>query len=614
MILKHLSYISPSRPAAIVTFSEGLNVVHGASNTGKSFIVTSIDYMLGGTGLRRQIPESEPYNQILLCIHHAGEDITISRSPKGGGAMIYTGIFVDKIPSSVEPTMELTPGKFREYLNSALGLEGIALRKNAKNETKALTIRTLLPLFIAGESRIYSEQSPYLGENRTDKTYERSRLRFLVTGADDSKLVADEKDNVRVSRQSKLEVLEELKIRKQAQLVALRPNDEPIEEFEDQKERLSDSLEAASRLLENDEGSYREMARMYRSASQRYQASLNRRDELDSMIERFALLDEQYSSDVERLEANLEAGGFFRLLPDKDCPLCGSKAKERAALDHAHADIEQIITATRAELFKTVVNQLDLRKLISELANEQIALSGKLKEQDETVDNLGKQTRALSIPMRSQQGRFKELFSEMTEVENVIGLFDEVREFEDMIKSLERERQSADSGPEAADLPLRAIDEVSKNVENLLTEWALENEARVYFDAKDDDFVINGKRRQDNGKGYRAISYAAALLALQMKARTEDAPEPGFALLDTPLLAYEPPIEGEQDEQDEAIASSATNQLFLESLAKLSGQHIVLENERALPDKLPSETHSIVFTGKSGVGRFGFFPVDHERS
>ncbi|ENI4023168.1 AAA family ATPase [Pseudomonas aeruginosa] len=43
-----LGFFGPNKEPACVSFGAGLNVIYGASNTGKSFIVEAIDFMLGG--------------------------------------------------------------------------------------------------------------------------------------------------------------------------------------------------------------------------------------------------------------------------------------------------------------------------------------------------------------------------------------------------------------------------------------------------------------------------------------------------------------------------------------------------------------------------------------
>ena len=62
--LRFLGFFGPQKPPATVTFGYGLNVIYGASNTGKSFIVEAIDFMLGGKPPLRDIPERVGYDRL----------------------------------------------------------------------------------------------------------------------------------------------------------------------------------------------------------------------------------------------------------------------------------------------------------------------------------------------------------------------------------------------------------------------------------------------------------------------------------------------------------------------------------------------------------------------
>ena len=55
--LRHLVFHGPDRPPAALEFGPGLNVIYGASECGKSFVVEAIDFMLGGKQQLRDIPE-----------------------------------------------------------------------------------------------------------------------------------------------------------------------------------------------------------------------------------------------------------------------------------------------------------------------------------------------------------------------------------------------------------------------------------------------------------------------------------------------------------------------------------------------------------------------------
>ena len=60
--LRNLVFLGPKKSPAEISFNSGVNVVCGASDTGKSFIVEAIDYYLGGAKLR-DIPERVGYDK-----------------------------------------------------------------------------------------------------------------------------------------------------------------------------------------------------------------------------------------------------------------------------------------------------------------------------------------------------------------------------------------------------------------------------------------------------------------------------------------------------------------------------------------------------------------------
>ena len=62
--LRRIAYTGPAKQAEH-SFRSGVNVICGASDTGKSFLAESIDFMLGGSDLR-DIPERTPYGEIQL--------------------------------------------------------------------------------------------------------------------------------------------------------------------------------------------------------------------------------------------------------------------------------------------------------------------------------------------------------------------------------------------------------------------------------------------------------------------------------------------------------------------------------------------------------------------
>ncbi|MCB1882102.1 MAG: AAA family ATPase, partial [Gammaproteobacteria bacterium] len=65
-LLRYLAYFGPDRMPAEILFQPGLNVIYGSSETGKSLIVESIDFMLGQKDPVRDVPERKGYDRIRL--------------------------------------------------------------------------------------------------------------------------------------------------------------------------------------------------------------------------------------------------------------------------------------------------------------------------------------------------------------------------------------------------------------------------------------------------------------------------------------------------------------------------------------------------------------------
>ncbi|AKK26827.1 AAA family ATPase [Mycobacteroides abscessus] len=90
--LTHLTFVGPGKAPATVDFGPRTTVIHGPSDTGKSFIVDAIDFMLRGSTLR-EIPQRAGYSTVLLGIRTpTGEDVTLTRGVEGGSFGLLEGV------------------------------------------------------------------------------------------------------------------------------------------------------------------------------------------------------------------------------------------------------------------------------------------------------------------------------------------------------------------------------------------------------------------------------------------------------------------------------------------------------------------------------------------
>src|SRR5690625_2910656 len=91
--LRHLVFIGPSIEPAELEFDEGLNIIYGASNTGKSFASKAILFMLGASKSLPEIEEITIYDSVSLALTLPdNRDVTLYRSTRGGQFKLYEGL------------------------------------------------------------------------------------------------------------------------------------------------------------------------------------------------------------------------------------------------------------------------------------------------------------------------------------------------------------------------------------------------------------------------------------------------------------------------------------------------------------------------------------------
>src|SRR5690606_14839391 len=115
----------------------GVNVVCGASDTGKSFLAESIDYMLGGSELR-EIPERAMYAEVELDLGISdSESWRLRRATSGGN---FTLIDLDA-PGSTGIVLKHAHAHSKTDNLSGFLLEKIGLlgKRILKSGTKATT-------------------------------------------------------------------------------------------------------------------------------------------------------------------------------------------------------------------------------------------------------------------------------------------------------------------------------------------------------------------------------------------------------------------------------------------------------------------------------------------
>ena len=605
--INRISYLGPEKPAASIDFEAGLNIVCGSSETGKSFIVETIDFMLGGQSELRDLPERVGYDRIVMWITFSdSRKFTIRRSMQGGGYRWCTEHHDDlnDKDEALKPTHGDKDDNLSHRLLKLLDLNGRRLRKDKDSSTVSFTIRHLAHLSIVNETRIFDTLSPVLTRNRAVNTIEKAAFKLVLTGVDDSSLVAikearDTQSRIVASRNALAALIED----RQSRLP-------PAEEVEQKRDRLTGLQQRISTIgddVAEDESRHVEASHRFRLLDRFVQSSRRRQSEIHGLRQRFDLLDQHYESDLIRLEAIAASGGLFGALHPGPCPFCGAPPDAQAHENACDVDPERIVAAARAEIRRIGV----LRAGLVETKQQLITEGDQLRQRSDQAVNeqslVSRRSQELANVLRERRRGIGDLDREAQQLRLELKDADVVSELKADLDKLDEAvadgEQRSGSGA-ATSLPTAETAEFAEELEQILRAWDFPQSDRVAWEDTRTDVTIGKRRRADQGKGLRAITCSAFLLALLKRCVEQTRPHLGLLVLDSPLLAYWKP-EGKEDN----LSGTHVDENFYRWTGKLSPncQVIVIEN-RPLPDWTEDLAHVIRFPKNKNSGRYGLFP------
>jgi hypothetical protein len=106
----------------------------------------------------------------------------------------------------------------------------------------------------------------------------------------------------------------------------------------------------------------------------------------------------------------------------------------------------------------------------------------------------------------------------------------------DLGYNYEKLQERQERAPEKV-MPEKIYSELSDEVKNVFTSWGIACE-KVYYDPTLNDIEIDGKKRSNSGKGYRAIYLSGFMVAILLFCLRNSLKHPNFLVLDSPLTQY----------------------------------------------------------------------------
>jgi hypothetical protein len=614
--IDRMAMTGPDKQTVDVRFVDGVNIVWGASNAGKSFIRKSIDYVFGGEKV--DIPkEGIGYDNFIvwLTVPEAGQ-VSLRRSVHGGD--IY---LAREHSESVDPTSHryeelkathVHSPNVSKFLLQESGFRDARLLKNEQAEKSPFSLRLLIRYLIVDETRMIDQKSILLHHHITVTSEDKGLIKFLLTGIDGSSVEQVRSgDQLKAAKEGKIELLSKLAERVRARINTDRSDDDVEGMLSISKETRDDLQTVLTRRQESlDTLTARVNAETSALVKEETEIS-----DISTMIVRFEELASIFASDLNRL-SGLEEGGFLlQKFAKMNCPVCGA-APEHQHHDHGLGDQELHRVAAEAEIAK-------IRREETELTNTIIGAESERQLRLEDVNEILRRRSEAQRPLdeaklleTSARSVFSEAVERVQDLEAEANNRRLLASYDAEILEVSNQRVQLRQRAAGLDLNLNLTpseaNELCKVIKQVLKAWNYPGGEAVHFDPQEQDIVVDGNHRRNNGAGIRAILHAAFKVALLIYCKDTGRPHPGFIVLDSPLLAYRPADEtnklGDLTEEELAIQRADLASHFYAHLHGLRdhAQFIVIENHKS--DQQVVEPYpNTRFTRNPDLGRVGFF-------
>ncbi|AEI83127.1 hypothetical protein CNE_BB2p03320 (plasmid) [Cupriavidus necator N-1] len=610
--LRHLVFTGPNIESAELEFDDGLNIIYGASNTGKSFASKTILFMLGANTSLPETEEVAAYDGAWLGVTLGEQgDFTLYRATRGGHLKLYTGLVKGAPADNGEVLREKHDQKRTDTVSHRLldviGLADKWVVRDGNGKKDSLSIRLLSKYAVVAEDDIMSETSPvYLSGSPSERPFERNLFKLLLTGNDDSAAVTVPKETERkAAKTAKIELVDELL----AQLDAELGEEPPVEkETDEQLRRLDQSADGLLTRLQTAQNELDSLVVERRTTVDRCRELEERADELELTLQRFAKLQGVYTSDLERLHSIEEGGYVLVAMAGRDCAVCGAPPGAQIH-NHAADEISMAHTAAAAEARKIEREQRELAHVVASLEAEAVGLRKTIEKHNADTEKLDGTIQGLRPQEASLRESYETYNAKRTEILKVLDLYQRraklaARRAEIGAMPTKREGEPAPVGPDST-----TMFDFGETVKAVLKAWKFPDADKVQFDGRANDITVGGKSRAANGKGVRAVLHAAFNVAVIVHCIDNKLPHPGFLVLDTPLLTYREPLEskyGDLSPDEAALKATSLAEHFYKHLASLAAhvQVIVIENSDP-PSAMNGLARIETFSGKQGNGRAG---------
>lgn len=579
-----------------IQFRQGVNIVYGPSNTGKSMIVKIIDYMFGGDGCPAN-PNKTGYSDFRMRLRDdCGHEVSVARSVEcddDGNERAASKIIVssnsDVIPSgnySVKSSGKKSERiDFKSLLLRLIGIEDeVRIVSSQAGKSAALSWRVFFHQFCLKEDYIFTERTIIDNPGYSSITLNLNTLAYLAyeggleeLQVEDKKMVLAKSEAVRsyIAQRRVPLSMRINEIRSQLDSLPTDPIDEMVlaQELADVSERLSSARREAESIFT---GIVQAQSRI---------------SQLGSLEERYGQLKSQYESDMNRLDFILD--GDKRLGDNAErCPFCDGEIPAEECVSYEEA--------CKAEKVKVAAQLQDLESVLSETHRDFEAELDRLAELERQRDELTIQIEDVLKPDRDNLSEMLEVYKAASSLQAEIEILESLDEEYGQDIRLEMQRE-ADAPKFDAKKLFRddVFDDLSNLVSSAVERCGYPDFRFAGLNRATFDVTVNGKDKKFEGKGYRGFLNSIFAFVLMKYLDEYGKHAPRMLILDSPILSL-------KESKQEGVAEGMKSSMLSYTLDQCGNcQVIIVENE--IPDDVDfSAANLIEFTKNESIGRCGF--------
>ena len=576
-MIESLRVSGPGKIDGFIKFSDGLNIIQGRSNTGKTWILKCIYYLFSS--------DTRPYSPLT-----GYTDIEGVFQTKRYGRITMTRKLDEEKVTVVAESEEVENGEYdtnykrisTRYLNDLwlriIGLdETIEVPKSARYARERMSWANVANVFYADENEIDKAESIVIKDPRYETPLIAS-LYFLLTG--DYKKGIPEITKPEVATAKKKAVIdyidEQVSSLTQTRVSYIKQLEELAGlDIESEMHALTVHIEEAQQdikeLIEENTAIVRQMAEYQ-------QEDANCR----VLLDRYESLISQYKADLQRLDFISKGEQAVTGLPANGiCPFCGGQL---------HPDVyEGYVEAIDAEI----------KRIASELAVI-VATENSVRDEQESIrqsiDDLQLRRAAVNKALDDKNREIQsyryglQRFKDYTRLQTGINFVNDQLEILGKKKVSELQKQK---NPPLYHAKQEFEEEVGTGfnviLNRILKECNYRSVGYASWDFSTFDILMDGvPKSEDQGKGYRSFLNSVVALMLYEYFNADDVfIKPGFLMIDTPLLGF--------DENEDAFEGDTIKrglyQYFIDHQGE--GQVIIVDNLNVIPEDLDFHAHGI---------------------